>query len=215
MWIKFYFWKQFGFKLSLIFDYQLLKLKQKYIYYFGGGTLVIFSTVFGSLHSNQNYVWVLTSLGEVDKVIDRKFNSDFEFDFIFLACYDVGHTSNKLVFSLFTNWFESQRLSPLPTLIWADPLSLLLHKARGLSHWNPGTVSGSSCVQLFATPWTVAHQVPLFTGFSRQEYWSGLPLPSPGDLSDPGIKPKSLACPALQADSLPSEPPGKLWNPEN
>ena len=96
--------------------------------------MVIFSTVFGSLHSNQNYVWVLTSLGEVDKVIDRKFNSDFEFDFIFLACYDVGHTSNKLVFSLFTNWFESQRLSPLPTLIWSDPLSLLLRKARGLSH---------------------------------------------------------------------------------
>ena len=43
-------------------------------------------------------------------------------------------------------------------------------------------------------------------GFSRQEYWSGLPFPSPGDLPDPGIKPRS---PALQADTLPSEPPGK------
>ena len=53
-----------------------------------------------------------------------------------------------------------------------------------------------------ATPWTVAHQVPLSMGFSRQEYWSGLPFPSPGDLSDPGIKPMS---PALQADSLPTE----------
>ena len=54
-----------------------------------------------------------------------------------------------------------------------------------------------SCVQLFATPWTVAHQAPLSVGFSRQEYWSGLPCPSPGDLSDPGIKPAFLMSPAL------------------
>ena len=50
-----------------------------------------------------------------------------------------------------------------------------------------------SCVQLFVTPWTVAHQAPLSMGFSRQEYWSGLPCPSPGDLPDPGIKPTSPA----------------------
>ena len=55
-------------------------------------------------------------------------------------------------------------------------------------------------------PWTVASQAPLSLGFSRQEYWSGLPCPPPGDLPDPGTKPGS---PALQADSLPSEPPGK------
>ena len=61
-------------------------------------------------------------------------------------------------------------------------------------------------VQLFATPWTVAHQAPLSMGFSRQEYWSGLPFPSAGDLPDPGIKPRS---PALQAGALPSAPPGK------
>ena len=54
----------------------------------------------------------------------------------------------------------------------------------------------------FATPWTVAHQAPLSMGFSRQEYWSGLSFPPPGDLPDPGIKPGS---PALQADSLQSE----------
>ena len=54
------------------------------------------------------------------------------------------------------------------------------------------------------TPWTVAHQFSLFMGFSRQEYWSGLPFPSPEGLPDPGIEPGS---PALQADSLPSEPP--------
>ena len=56
------------------------------------------------------------------------------------------------------------------------------------------------------TPWTVACQAPLSMELSRQEYWSGLPFPPPGDLPDPGIKPGS---PALQADSLPSKPPGK------
>ena len=59
---------------------------------------------------------------------------------------------------------------------------------------------------LFATPWTVACQVPLAMELSRQEYWSGLPFPPPGDLLDPGIEPRS---PALQADSLLSEPPVK------
>ena len=64
-------------------------------------------------------------------------------------------------------------------------------------------VKSLSRVQLFATPWTVAYQAPLSMGFSRQECWSGLPFPSPGDLPDPGIEPGS---PALQADALPSEP---------
>ena len=61
-----------------------------------------------------------------------------------------------------------------------------------------------SRVQLFATPWTVAYHVPPSMGFSRQEYWSGLPFPSPGYLLYPGIEPRS---PTLQADALPSEPP--------
>ena len=61
-------------------------------------------------------------------------------------------------------------------------------------------------VRLFATPWTVAYQAPPSMGFSRQKYWSGLPFPSPGDLPDPGIEPRS---PASQTDALPSEPPGK------
>ena len=64
-----------------------------------------------------------------------------------------------------------------------------------------------SCIRLFVTPWTVAHQAPLSMGSSSQEYWSGLPFPSPGDLPNAGIEPES---PALQADSLPSEPPEKL-----
>ena len=63
-----------------------------------------------------------------------------------------------------------------------------------------------SRVPLFVTPWTVAYQAPLSMGFSRQEYWSGLPFPSPGDLPDPGIEPRS---PAFQADALTTEPPGK------
>ena len=66
-----------------------------------------------------------------------------------------------------------------------------------------------SCVRLFVTPWTVAHQAPLTMGFSRQEYWSGLPFPSPEDFPDPGFEPRS---PALQADSLPSEPQGSQFN---
>ena len=61
-------------------------------------------------------------------------------------------------------------------------------------------------VRLFATPWTVAYQAPLSMGLSRQECWSGLPFPSPGDLPDPGIEPGS---PTLLAEALLSEPPGK------
>ena len=62
-----------------------------------------------------------------------------------------------------------------------------------------------SRVQLFETPWTVAYQASLSMEFSRQEYWSGLLCPPLGDLPNPGIEPRS---PTLQADSLPSEPPG-------
>ena len=63
-----------------------------------------------------------------------------------------------------------------------------------------------SCVRLFAIPWTIAYQAPLSLELSRQEYWSGLPFPSPGDLSDLRIEPRS---PTLQVDALPSEPQGK------
>ena len=68
-------------------------------------------------------------------------------------------------------------------------------------------VLSCSVVSDSATPWTVAFQAPLFMEFSRQECWSGLPFPSPGDLPDPGIEPGS---PALQADALQSEPPGRF-----
>ena len=85
-------------------------------------------------------------------------------------------------------------------------------------HLNPGlqvsseapvhacVLSRFSRIQLYAILWTVARQAPLSMGFSRQEYWRGLPCPPPGDLPYPGTEPES---PALQADSLPTEPPGK------
>ena len=69
-------------------------------------------------------------------------------------------------------------------------------------------VKSLSHVRLFVTPWTVAYHVPSSMGFSRQDYWSGLPFPFPEDLPDPGIEPGS---PALKADTLPSEPPGRNY----
>ena len=74
---------------------------------------------------------------------------------------------------------------------------LMKVKVKSLSH-----------VRLFATPWAVAYQAPPSVGFSRQEYWSGLPFPSPGDLPNPGIQPRD---PALLTDTLPSKPPGKPY----
>ena len=71
---------------------------------------------------------------------------------------------------------------------------------------NVGNVKSLSRVRLFVTPWTVTYQDPLSMGFSRQEHWSGLPFPSPGDPPNPVIEPGS---PALQADTLPFEAPGK------
>ena len=91
-----------------------------------------------------------------------------------------------------------------------EPTSPAL-QADALPSESPGKLKvgsvlvGQSCLTLCVTR-PVIHQVPLFMGFFRQEYWSGLPFPSPGDLPNPGIEPTS---PALQADALPSEPPGK------
>ena len=87
---------------------------------------------------------------------------------------------------------------------------LLHHQADSFTTGPPGKpyckfVKSLSPVRLFATPWTVAYQAPPSLRFSRQEYWSGLPFPSP-DLPNPGMEP---GYPVLQADALPSEPPGK------
>ena len=87
------------------------------------------------------------------------------------------------------------------------------HHARNISFLVFCPLDGSlvtkSCL-ILATSRTVARQAPLSMGFSRQEYWSGLPLPSPRDLPDPGVEPRS---PALQADSLPTELQGKPFVP--
>ena len=62
---------------------------------------------------------------------------------------------------------------------------------------------------LFVIPWTEAHQAPLSMEFSMQEYWSGLPFPTPGDLSEPGTESVSLVSPALAGGFFATEPPGK------
>ena len=72
--------------------------------------------------------------------------------------------------------------------------------------------SHQSCVLLFAIPWTLAHQAPLPMGFSKQEYWSWLPCPSPGDLPDPEFEPMS---PSLAGGFFNTEPPGKPYPSEN
>ena len=94
-----------------------------------------------------------------------------------------------------------------PLLLSSVFPSIRVFSSESALHIRWSEVRLLSHVRLFATPWTVAFQVPPSLGFSRQEYWSGLQFPSPGDLPNPGIKPGS---PILQADALPSEPPGKL-----
>ena len=105
-------------------------------------------------------------------------------------------------------WSASSQLGPLhpwrTKSIWQFPVEHMVSGPRIC------VLSQFSCVQLFATLWTVVFQAPLSMGFSTQEYWSGLPLPTPGDLPNLGIEPVS---PALQADSLPTEPPGKPPQP--
>ena len=97
--------------------------------------------------------------------------------------------------------------SPTPEWLGDDSISNhdTLQQVLCRVHLPAFVLSHFSCVQLFSSLWTVASQAPLSMGFSRQEYWSGLPCPSPGDLPNPGIEPES---PALQADCLHLEPPG-------
>ena len=91
------------------------------------------------------------------------------------------------------------------TLVNVEKERLYLQRMK----WSMCVLRCFSHVQLFATPWTVARQAPLSVGFSRQEYWSGLPWPPTGDLPDSGIKPVSPASSALPGGSLTLMPPGK------
>ena len=107
-----------------------------------------------------------------------------------------------------------EEMAPLSSILaweipWTEELGGLQWK------WNKVKMLGRSVMSThFATPWTVPHQAPLSTGFTRWEYWSGLPVSFPGDLPDPGIEPAS---PALQANSLQLNHQGspsylKIWN---
>ena len=135
---------------------------------------------------------------------------------------------------------ESHRAGALPCPDWEPAWSLVLRFVRLAPSQRPGDPCGGpllllpymcirlrlgriftwmwdgaqllSRVRLFAAPWMLAHQAPLSMGFSRREYWSGLPFPSPGDLPDPGIELASLVSPCLphwQGDSLSLAPPRK------
>ena len=113
----------------------------------------------------------------------------------------ISHLHNLLpVFLKSVNAFSL----PYPPSYFLIPLPV--SSCLSLSSWLLVKVKLLSCVRLFVTPWTVAYLAPPSMGFSRQEYWSGVPFPSPGDLPDPGIEPRS---PAFQADALTSEPPGE------
>ena len=100
-------------------------------------------------------------------------------------------------------------------VLWLSKPFLSNHSFTGVSHSplvgfiNHLCVLSCGCVQLFANPWTVAHQAPLSMEFSRQEYWRGLPCPPPGGLPNPGIEPTSLESPALAGRFFTTVPPGK------
>ena len=112
-----------------------------------------------------------------------------------------------------TNWIPEVKIQPVDFFLFFKSRGFMRYISEPLSsHLESRDNKACPCrmvvvellnhVQLFTTLWTVAHQAPLSMGFSRQEYWSGLPFPSPGDLPDPGIEPRS---PALQTDSLLTE----------
>ena len=103
---------------------------------------------------------------------------------------------------------ESPPGSPIPGILQTRTLEWVAISFSNAWKWKV-KVKSLSRVQLLPTSWTAPYQAPPSIGFSRQEYWSGSPLPPPRDLSVPGIKPWSLP---LQADSLPHQPSGKSLN---
>ena len=108
---------------------------------------------------------------------------------------------------------NSRDISTL-TLLRVNP-EFLGEKSIFLKHNHTSEVNevkSLSRVQLFATPWTVAYQAPPSMGFSKQEYWSGLAFPSPGDLPDPGTEPMSPVAPVLAGEFFTTEPPKKPNN---
>ena len=139
--------------------------------------------------------WQLQSIGSQVKV------KSFSRVRIFATPWTVAYQAPPSIgFSRQEYW--SGLLSPSPGDL-PDPISEIklgspTSQADALTSEQPGNhkmkVKSLSCVRLFATPWMVAYKAPQSMGFSRQEYWSGLPFPSPGDLPNPGIEP---GCPAF------------------
>ena len=140
--------------------------------------------VFKTVQSNSIYrnPKVLHDLPKIVYLVPWK-KSTFRFQFSCAPGFGVFISQSRINYQLFNQLYIEHILC----LKWSEVKSL-------------------SRVWLFATPWTIAHQAPLSMGFSRQEYWNGLPFPSPGNLPNPGIEPRS---PTLQADALTSELPGK------
>ena len=102
--------------------------------------------------------------------------------------------------------------SPIPGILQARTLEWVAISFSNAWKWKV-KVKSLSRVQLFTTPWTAAYQAPPSMGFSRQEYWSGLPFPSPGDLPDSGMKPMSLVSPALAGGFFTTAPPERpCWS---
>ena len=192
---------------------------------FGGSGMVL-------LRGEWNIPYIPMSLSKVQKRDSQVFKGKWKWMYIlaemeillpWLLCKMYLYLTHKAYHAI----WEKENSSLLP------PLHHPLHPSRrltlkfllkrlkvGLHFLFPSSsdvtqtsqsesVSRSSCVWFFATPCTAACQAPLSMGFSRQEYWSELLCPSPGDLPDPMIKPVSLISPALQVDPLASESPGK------
>ena len=95
---------------------------------------------------------------------------------------------------------------------WSPEVSHHTSRSKLENRTAAAAVESLSHVWLFVAPWTVAHQALVFMGFSRKEYWSGLPFPSLGDLPNPGIEPTSPVSPALAGKFFTAEPPGKPKN---
>ena len=115
--------------------------------------------------------------------------------------YKLQNLSTSPICLVSLPWFST---SPLTFCTRCRKIKIVIIKLwqRAITKGKERKVKLLSHIRLFETPWTVAYQAPPSIGFSRQEYWSGLPFPSPGDLPDSGIK---FGSPALQADILPSE----------
>ena len=144
--------------------------------------------------------WIRQTLGEA-QIWFTYFAGELPFEFLFHSHWALGFYWGKTQFLFHMEMQPFISKYEFCCRLFQKPFFSPLRKSITLSF------VAKLCPTL-ASPWTVACQAPLSMGFSRQDYSSGLPFPSPGHLPDPGIKPRS---PALQTDSLPTEPPSLLF----